>query len=40
MVIKGRVRNGVIVLEDGCVLPEGAQVAVSIHEAFVAGGQH
>ncbi len=29
MVIKGRVRNGVVVLETGPALPEGAEVAVS-----------
>jgi hypothetical protein len=29
MVIKGRVRNGVVVLESGSGLPEGAEVAVS-----------
>jgi hypothetical protein len=29
MVIKGRVRNGVVVLENGSALPEGAEVAVS-----------
>jgi hypothetical protein len=30
MVIKGRVRNGVVVLENGPVLPEGTEVAVSL----------
>ncbi len=32
MIYSGRVRNNVIVLEDGVVLPEGTPVKVEVHE--------
>jgi len=30
MVIRGRVENGIVVLEPGATLPEGAEVAVAV----------
>lgn len=33
MVIRGRVKNGVIVVEDGLTLPEGAEVTVVVRAA-------
>ncbi|HOR29698.1 MAG TPA: hypothetical protein PLS90_09995 [Candidatus Sumerlaeota bacterium] len=32
MIYSGRVRNNVIVLEDGVVLPEGTPVKIEVHE--------
>jgi predicted DNA-binding antitoxin AbrB/MazE fold protein len=39
MVIRGRVENGVIVLEDPVSLPEGAEVAVEVCAAPETGGE-
>ena len=32
MVVRGRVKNGTVILEEGAELPEGAEVHVFLHE--------
>ena len=39
MVIRGRVQNGVVVLESGASLPEGAEVTVEVRAASEATGE-